>query len=104
VSGDPDAVLARDAYLHRLRALIGSMAAVLGGLDVLVFTGGVGENSAEIRRRALDGLGFLGVPYYGEHRDAGHPDGEIKVPGAFVIPAREDLEIAREVRELLSPR
>ncbi len=103
-SGDADAVLARDAYLHRLRALIGSMAAALGGLDVLVFTGGVGENSAEIRRRALDGLGFLGVPYYGEHRDAEHPDGEVKVPGAFVIPAREDLEIAREVGELLSPR
>jgi len=97
-AGDTDAALARDAYLHRLRALIGSMAATLGGIDVLVFTGGVGENSEEIRRRALDGLGFLGVPYR-----AGHPD-EIKVPGAFVIPAREDLEIAREVRELLSPR
>lgn len=102
-AGEAEAVLARDAYLHRLRALIASMAAALGGLDALTFTGGVGENSAEIRRRTMDGLGFLGVASGAER-----PDGEIGAPGAavraFVIEAREDLEIAREVRELLSPR
>ena len=53
--------LARDVYLHRLRGCIASMAAAMGGLDALVFTGGVGENSPEIRARAMEGLGFLGV-------------------------------------------
>jgi acetate kinase len=100
-SGSPEAVLARDAYLHRLRALIASMAAALGGLDVLVFTGGVGENSEEIRRRAIDGLGFLGVRYSGGDREISPATTAVR---AFVIEAREDLEIAREVNELLSPR
>ncbi len=60
-AGDEDASLAVEVYLHRLRGEIAAMAAALGGLDVLVFTGGVGERSAPIRARAADGLGFLGV-------------------------------------------
>ena len=59
--GEPEAVLAIDVYLHHLRAGIAAMAAALGGLDALVFTGGVGERSSEIRARAVAGLGFLGV-------------------------------------------
>jgi acetate kinase len=82
---DAAARLALDVYVHRLRAGIASMAAALGGLDVLVFTGGVGENSARVRELACEGLGFLGVS-----RDH-----------VLVIPAREDLEIARQVRALL---
>jgi acetate kinase len=104
-AGDPRAALARDVYLHRLRGSIASMAAAMGGLDTLVFTGGVGENSAEIRSRAMAGLGFLGV---GEDatRNAGQTgDREIGTPGAqvrsLVIAAREDLEIARQVRQVL---
>ncbi len=54
--GDHDARLAIEVYLHRLRKSIGAMAASLGGLDVCVFTGGVGENAPDIRRRAVDGL------------------------------------------------
>jgi acetate kinase len=104
-SGDERAVLARDVYLHRLRGLIGSMAAALGGLDALVFTGGVGENSAEIRERAADGLGFLGVGVDPVLND-GDGDREIGVAGAgmrsFVIAAREDIEIAHQVRSALS--
>ena len=61
VAGDARAVLGRDVYLHRLRASVAAMAAAMGGLDVLVFTGGVGENSPEVRSRAAGGLGFLGV-------------------------------------------
>ena len=60
-AGDARAVLGRDVYLHRLRASIAAMAAAMDGLDVLVFTGGVGENSPEVRSRAAAGLGFLGV-------------------------------------------
>ncbi|HEX8938516.1 MAG TPA: acetate/propionate family kinase, partial [Candidatus Limnocylindrales bacterium] len=59
--GDGVATLARDVYIHRLRASIAAMTAALGGIDVLLFTGGVGENAAEIRSRTVDGLAFLGV-------------------------------------------
>ncbi len=86
------------------------MAAAMGGLDVLVFTGGVGENSPEIRSRAAAGLGFLGAVVdesaNGLGNDArGGEDWEITAPGAavrtFVIAAREDKQIAGEVRSLL---
>ena len=106
---DPKAVLGRDVYLHRLRALIASMAAAMDGLDVLVFTGGVGENAAEIRARACAGLGFLGVGIDDDlnaAKPADAEDWEITAPAArvraFVIAAREDKQIAAEVRSLLA--
>jgi acetate kinase len=92
--------LARDAYVHRLRTCVGSMAAALGGLDALVFTGGVGENSAEIRHRAMDGLGFLGIH---AHDDPGGKTDRQVGDRAYVITAREDLEIARQVRAERNP-
>jgi acetate kinase len=104
--GDGDAVLARDAYLHRLRALIAAMAAAMGGLDLLVFTGGVGERAGAIRRGAADGLGFLGVAVDAEADAAAEPDAEITAADApvrtFVIGAREDLQMAREARRVLA--
>lgn len=103
--GDARCKLARDVYLHRLCGCAASMAATLGGLDVLVFTGGVGENSAEIRWRAMEGLRFLGVRPDASRNDAGKGDMEIGSPDApvrsLVISAREDLEIARQVRSVL---
>src|SRR5256886_6841542 len=60
-AGGQDARLALDVYIHRLRAGIAAMAAAMGGLDLLVFTGGVGENSTVVRSEAAAGLGFLGV-------------------------------------------
>ena len=75
--GDDAARLAFDVYVHRLRSSIGAMVASLGGVDALVFTGGVGEHAPEVRDAATDGLGLLG--------DA----------AVLVIEAREDLEIAR---------
>jgi acetate kinase len=90
--GDAAATLARDVYLHRLVASIAAMAAALGGLDVLVFTGGVGERSGEIRERTCARLGFLGVRADGGDR--------VRVR---TVPAREDLEIARQVRAVLGP-
>jgi acetate kinase len=59
--GHERAKLAFDIYVHRLRAAIGSMAAVLGGVDAVVFTAGVGENSPEVRAAACSGLEFLGL-------------------------------------------
>jgi acetate kinase len=101
-AGDPAASLALATYVHRLRAGIAAMAAALGGLDVLVFTGGVGENAAAVRTGTVDGLGFLGVAVDHEHDAAAVPDAEVTAPGArgrvVVVAAREDLEIARGVR------
>jgi acetate kinase len=102
-------VLGRDVYLHRLRGSIASMAAAMDGLDVLVFTGGVGENSPEIRSRAAAGLGFLGVAVDESRNTLGRKargdDWEITAQDAkvrtFVIAAREDKQIAAEVRSLL---
>jgi acetate kinase len=102
-SGNEDARLAVDVYLHRLRGLIGAMVAALDGLDALVFTGGVGENSPAIRSRAADGLGFLGVEVDARNDDAS-ADAEIGSGAVrtFVIAAREDLEIVRGVRSALA--
>jgi acetate kinase len=104
--GQGRARLALDVYSHRLRALVGAMTAALDGLDVLVFTGGIGEHAAPVRSAACAGLGFLGVALDEERNQAAVPDavvssGDSKV-AVLVVAAREDLQIAREVRNLLS--
>jgi acetate kinase len=101
-----EARLAVDVYVHRLRALIASMAAALGGLDTLVFTGGVGERGTAIRAAAAAGLGFLGVRLdAAKNAGTSGTDAEIGAPDAavrtVVVHAREDLEIARQVRTAL---
>jgi acetate kinase len=103
--GDPAAVLALDVYVHRLVAGIAAMCAAIGGLDLLAFTGGVGEHSSTVRQRAAERLSFLGVAIdLGRNAAMG---GEIDVTAAgaavrtLVITAREDLQIAREARALL---
>jgi acetate kinase len=104
-AGDPVAVLALDVYLHHLRAGIAAMAAALGGLDVLVFTGGVGEHAAAVRSGAVDGLAFLGVAIDPAADDRTDDDRQIGDPRrsaqTLVLRAREDLEMARQTRDLL---
>ena len=104
--GDAAAELAFDVYMHRLRALIGSMAAAMNGVDALVFTGGVGENAGAVRASAAAGLGFLGVAIDPALNDAASADCDISAAGAtvptFVIKARENVEVAREVRRVLA--
>jgi len=104
--GDPAAALAAGVYLHRLRSQIAAMTAALGGLDALVFTGGVGERSPEIRTRAADGLAYLGVALDPEANMEGDGDREIDAAEAaartLVIESREDLEIAGQVRQALT--
>jgi acetate kinase len=143
--GEPDARLAIDVYTHRLAGGIAAMSAATGGVDVLAFTGGVGEHSAAVRRRAAGRLAFLGVAIDRRRNDMIHGDGtegddlaggaatgrdsaggnsagadgaggdgsadadaDITSAGAsvrtLVITAREDLQIAREARELLATR
>jgi len=98
---DADATLAVEVYLHRLAGSVAAMAAAAGGLEALAFTGGVGEHSAAIRTRVAERLAFLGVAV----DDPGTTDGEITAAGAavrtLVVPAREDLEIARGTRAAL---
>ncbi len=104
--GALDARLALDVYLHRLRAGVAAMAAAMDGLDALVFTGGVGEHAPAVRAGAAAGLGFLGVELDAARNGAPAADSELSSPGAavrtLVVRAREDLEIARQVRALWS--
>jgi acetate kinase len=104
-AGKPEARLALDVYVHRLRTSIGAMAAALGGLEALVFTGGVGERSEAVRALACEGLGFLGVEVDPKRNAKASGDAAIGTPGAaaavLVVEAREDLEIAAEVRQVL---
>jgi acetate kinase len=102
---DARARLALDTYTHRLRGGIAAMTAALGGLDALVFTGGVGERAPAVRAAAADGLRFLGVAIDAGRNDALAGDGDVSTPDAtvrtLVVRAREDLEIAMQVRALL---
>lgn len=104
-AGEPNATLAVGVYVHRLRKGIAAMTASLGGLDALVFSGGVGEHAPSIRARAADGVAFLGLAIDRERNEAGDRDREIGQPGAtaatLVVESREDLEIARQVRRAL---
>jgi acetate kinase len=102
--GDRRARLALDVYLHRLRGCIAAMAAAMGGIDGLIFTGGVGERSPRIREEACRGLSFLGIEI-DERRASEGIDRHLTGAGARVavlaIESREDLEIAAEVRRAL---
>jgi acetate kinase len=99
----PSDSLAMGVYVHRIAGGVAAMAASAGGLEVLAFTGGVGENSTTVRRLVGERLSFLGVRI----EDSDARDAEITGPGAtvrtFVVPAREDVEIARGVRRALTP-
>ncbi len=116
-AGDAACGLAYEVYVYRLQTAAGAMAVALGDLDALVFTGGAGEGSARLRADVCAGLGLIGVapidergapvPLPGDGN--GEPDpGDRVVSGpqsraaVLVVHAREDLEIARAVRELLS--
>jgi len=104
-AGDEAARLAFDVYIHRLRSSIAGMAAAMGGLDVLVFTGGVGENAPAVRAAAVAGLRFLGLEVGPTLNASLGADSDISAPTAtvptLVIKAREDIELAREVRRVL---
>ncbi len=103
--GDLDAQLALDVYTHRLAGGIAAMSAATAGADVLVFTGGVGEHSASVRRRAAERLNYLGIRVDSHRNETAQDDCDITASGAsvqtLVITAREDLQIAREARRVL---
>jgi acetate kinase len=104
--GQPAAELAVAVHAHRLRRHIAGMAAAMDGLDILAFTGGIGEHQPQVRADAASRLAFLGIGVDPARNAAAVPDCEITAAGApvrtLVIAAREDAEIARQVRAALS--
>ncbi len=105
LSHNPDAQLAVDVYVHRIRQTVGAMAATLGGIDALVFTAGVGEGSPEIRKRVCEKLKYLGLELDRAANETCEPDADIAMPAStariLVIATREDLTIMREARRLV---
>lgn len=97
--GNARAKLAFEIFVHRLRSCIGSMVAVLGGIDVLVFTAGIGENSAEVRTASCANFGFLGVKLDPAKNAQSPPDQDISlhdsVVRVLIVRAQEDWAIAR---------
>ncbi|MEC5152174.1 acetate kinase [Cryobacterium sp. GrIS_2_6] len=101
IAGDAVAQAALDVYYHRIRGYVGNYIAQLGGLDVIVFTAGIGENSGIIRAGVLSGLEFLGIeidpakndPFSRVARVISTDDSKVTV---LVIPTNEELEIARQ--------
>jgi acetate kinase len=103
---DPRAAEALDLFCYQAKKFLGALTAVVGGLDTLVFTGGIGEHAAPVRERICDGLGFLGVAL-DPARNAAHapvisPEGS--VVKVRVMKTDEDLMVARHTYEVLQAR
>jgi acetate kinase len=105
-SGNERAQLAFDIFVHRLRSGIGSMLAAMNGIDALVFTAGIGENSSEVRAAACGHFAFLGLNIDLAKNAAVHSDQDIATPESkvrvLILRAQEDWAIARECWKLIS--
>jgi acetate kinase len=105
-AGDEPARLGWDVYVHRVVAGVGAMAAAMGGIDALAFTGGVGEHSPAVRQEVCDRLAFLGLDVDPVANAEPVPDVCVSIDSArartYVVQAREELEVARGVREVLA--
>ena len=105
-AGNERAKLAVEMYLHAIVSGAGALYAVLGGLDALVFTGGIGENSAMVRARVCEALRHLGIRF--DEGKNGPAEGERMISAGdspvqvWVIPANEELNVARRAMALLS--
>src|SRR5713226_1516760 len=106
--GHPRAKLAFDIFVHRLQAGIGAMIAVLGGIDALVFTAGIGENSPEVRAAACANFTFLGLKLDSAKNEQSSPDQDISISDSavrvLIVRAQEDWAIARDCWRLMSAR
>jgi acetate kinase len=102
---EPHAAQAVEMFCYQARKAVGALTAVLGGLDALVFTGGIGERAAPVRWMICENLGFLGIRLDPERNDADEPiiSSDDSPCTVMVIPTNEDLMIARHTRRLLFP-
>lgn len=102
-NGDKQAQLTKDIFINRIVRYIGAYMTEMGGLDVLVFTAGIGEHDASVRKQIMDGLTWLGLEYDEEANKANH-EGVITTPNskitAMIVPTNEELMIARDVVRL----
>jgi acetate kinase len=103
--GDEDAALAYDVLVHSVRRELGAMVAATHGLDLLVFTGGIGEHSARLRADVVDGVAHLGLHLQPGRNEAAGADAvispDVAIAQVVVVTAGEDLEMARQVVPLL---
>lgn len=104
--GNERAELAVNIFCHRVKKYIGAYAAVMGGLDLVVFTAGIGENSHIVRERSTQGLEFLGIQIdkeknsvRGKLKDISSPEARTRV---YVVPTDEEFVIARDTLELIN--
>jgi len=103
-AGDQQSIWALEAFCHRLKKYIGAYSAVLGGLDILVFTAGIGEHSPLVRAATLKNMEYLGISVDEAKNQANAFDigtGRVKV---LVIPTNEELAIARDTLRILKER
>jgi len=104
--GNDRARLAFDIFTYRVKKYIGSYAAAMGGVDAVVFTGGIGENSSRVRSKSVEGLAFIGLQldaekneeHSGEPHLVSHPESSVAV---MVIPTNEELVIALETERIV---
>jgi acetate kinase len=105
--GNKQAQLALDIFIYRLRYFIGAMITTLGGIDVLSFTGGIGENDALVRARTCEGLGYLNLTLDQQQNSASPKDQEISTPTSavrvLIIHTQEDWVIASDCSQLMQP-
>ncbi len=104
-AGNERAILARDLYYNRIKKFVGSYAAEMGGVDLILFTGGVGENAKELREQVCEGLEFMGVEFdvaennvRGEDKILSKPSSKVKVA---VVATNEELVIATDTFNLV---
>jgi acetate kinase len=108
-SGNERAQLGLDMYHYRVRKYIGSYAAAMNGVDVVVFTGGIGENGPESREEMCKGFEFMGLEFDADaNRGKRGKELIISKPGsrviAMVVPTNEELVIARDTQEIIAKK
>ncbi len=107
-NGDKKATYAFDVFTYRVKKYIGAYAAAMGGADAVVFTGGIGENSAEVRQVSCAGLDFLGITVDAQANESSERQKDISAKGSktrvLVIPTNEELVIALDTMEIVKAR
>ena len=104
-NGDKKATYAFDVFAYRVKKYIGAYAAAMGGIDVLAFTGGIGENSPEVRAASCEGLGFLGIGIDDVRNSSQEKEKSISAEGTrtavLVVPTNEELVIAMDTMQIV---
>jgi acetate kinase len=105
-NGDKKARYAFEVFTYRVKKYIGAYAAAMGGLDAVVFTGGIGENSPDVRRECSTGLEFLGIRFDDSANSSGKKEGLLSAEGStaavLVVPTNEELVIALDTRDIVT--